>query len=350
MGKIRKRAALAGVTAALLLLAACGGSSASEGSSNGSGSGSSKVNLTLVGFSAPKAGNDAAQAAFAKTAEGKGVTWNSSYGPSGEQSRKVASGLKADYVHFSLTPDVTRLVDAGLVSKDWDQGSNKGIVSDSIVVLVVRKGNPKGIKDWDDLVKPDVKVVTPNPGSSGSARWNILAAYGHVKADGGSDADAEAYLKELYSHIAALPGSARDATTAFTSGTGDVLLSYENEAILARQNGEDFDYVIPKTTVLIQNPGAVLEKANVKAKDYLDFVISKDGQKAFASTGFRPIDGNYSDVGEVKGANDPSNPFPEPTNLLTVDKDFGGWDKVNDKFFDEDTGLVTKIQQESGKS
>src|SRR3954467_10631002 len=159
-------AALGIVTAGLLALSACGGASASEGDSNasGSGSGGGSTSLTLVGFSAPKAGNDAAQAAFAKTAEGKGVTWSSSYGPSGEQSRKVAGGLKADYVHFSLTPDVTRLVEAGLVAKDWDQGSNKGIVSDSIVVLVVRKGNPKGIKDWDDLVKPDVKVVTPNPG------------------------------------------------------------------------------------------------------------------------------------------------------------------------------------------
>ena len=347
-----KRVALGIVAAGLLALSACGGDSASEGSSGGDSgsSGAESTTLSLVGFAVPKAGNDAAQAEFAKTPEGEGVKWKASYGASGEQSRAVAAGLEADYVHFSISPDVTRLEEAGLVAPSWDDGDNKGIATDSVVVFVVRKGNPKGIKTWDDLVKPDVSIVTPNPGSSGAARWNILAAYGSVLTGGGSDADAQAYLDELLGHVAALPGSGRDATTAFLGGTGDVLLSYENEAILARQNGEDFDYVVPESTLLIENPGAVLKDADPKAKAYLDFVLSDEGQKAFVSKGFRPISGDLDSVGTIEGANDPSNPFPAPEHLQTIDEDFGGWSAVNDKFFDEDNGIVTKALAESGKS
>ncbi|CAN5636257.1 sulfate ABC transporter substrate-binding protein [soil metagenome] len=346
--KQRIKAALAIGAVGALALAACGGGAASEGSGSDGGGGGGSTQLSIVGFAVPKAANDAAQAAFAKTPEGEGTTWKKSYGPSGDQSRAVVAGLDADYVHFSLEGDVTRLVDEGLVAEDWNKGANKGIVSDSVVVIAVRKGNPKNIKGWDDLVKGDIDIVTPNPGSSGSARWNILAAYGHVIADGGSAADAEAYLTKFFEHVAALPGGGRDATTAFTGGTGDALISYENEAILARQNGEDFDYIVPDQTLLIQNPGAVLKDASPKATAYLDFVLGKAGQTEFAKKGFRPlVDG--IDV-EVEGANDPSDPFPEPKDLLTIDDDFGGWSKANDVFFDEDDGLVTKIQKETGKS
>jgi len=154
------------------------------------GGGSGTI-LALVGFAVPKAGNNAAQEAFAQTTAGKGTLWRESYGASGDQSRAVASGLKADYVHFSITPDITRLVDAGLVAQDWNAGANKGIVTDSVVVLVVRKGNPKNIQGWNDLTRDGIGVVTPNPGSSGAARWNILAAYQHVIGGGGDEEDAE---------------------------------------------------------------------------------------------------------------------------------------------------------------
>jgi ABC-type sulfate transport system substrate-binding protein len=196
-------------------------------------------------------------------------------------------------------------------------------------------------------VKPGVQIVTPNHGSSGSARWNILAAWGHVIAKGGSEADATAYLRKFFQNTAALPGSARDATTAFTGGTGDVLISYENEAIFARQNGAAVDYVVPDQSILIQNPGAVTVHAPAKAKDYLDFVVSKAGQAAFASLGFRPLVSGISL--DVKGANDPKDPFPTVTQLLTIDKDFGGWTAATKKFFDPSTGIVTKIQQDTGK-
>jgi sulfate transport system substrate-binding protein len=215
------------------------------------------------------------------------------------------------------------------------------------VVIVTRKGNPKHIKSWDDLVKPGVKIVTPNPASSGSAKWNILAAYGHVLANGGTDAQAQAYLKKLFKNVAALPGSGRDATTAFQGGTGDVLLSYEDEAILARQSGADFDYFVPDQTLLIQNPGAVTTDAGSKAKDFLKFLTGKQAQTDYAKNGFRPLDSSIHV--DVKGANDPSNPFPTPQKLLTIDKDFGGWSSANTKFFDEKNGIVTKIQQETGK-
>jgi sulfate transport system substrate-binding protein len=339
------------VLALLLVVAAvvgaCSSSNKDDASTSGGGGRTKATKLSLVAFSTPKAAQDLAQAAFAKTSAGKGVTFSSSYGASGDQSRAVAAGQKADLVHFSLEPDVTRLVDAGLVGSDWDKGVHKGIVSQSVVVIAVRKGNPKHITGWDDLVKPGVQVVTPNPGSSGSARWNILAAWGHVIAQGGSDADAQAYLTKLFHNVVALPGSGRDATTAFTSGTGDVLISYENEAIFARQNGGALDYVVPDQTLLIENPGAVTVGAPAAAKAYLAFLVSKAGQAAFASVGFRPLVSGLSL--HVNGANHPTDPFPAVHHLLTIDKDFGGWAAASKRFFDPSTGIVTKIQQGAGK-
>lgn len=259
----------------------------------------------------------------------------------------MVSGLDADYVHFSVTSDVTRLVDAGLVAESWDDGPNRGVVSSSIVVFGVRQGNPKNIQDWDDLIAPDIEIVTPNPGSSGAARWNALAAYGQVIAAGGSEEDAEAYLNAFFNNVVTLTGSGRDATTAFLGGTGDVFMTYENEAILARQNGEEFDYIIPETTLLIENPGAVLIEATPAAQDWLDFVLSPEGQQGFAQTGFRPIiDG--VEIGEVAGANDPSDPFPAVRNLLTVADDFESWSALSEKFF-SDEGIVTRAIAASGK-
>jgi sulfate/thiosulfate transport system substrate-binding protein len=351
--KIRLRAALALSVAALLVLGACGGGDGDDAAS-GSGSGADEAagepsTISIVGFAVPEAANKAIAAAWAKTPEGRNVTFKTSYGASGDQSRAVVAGLEADYVHFSVTSDVTRLVDEGLVAEDWNAGANKGVVSSSIVVFAVREGNPKNIKTWADLIKPGVEIVTPNPGSSGAARWNALAAYGQVIQSGGTEAEADAYLDKFFANVVALPGSGRDATTAFLGGTGDVLMAYENEAILARQNGEEFDYIIPDTTILIENPGAVLKDATPKAKAWLEFVLSEDGQREFALKGFRPIiDG--VEVDEVEGANDPKKPFPEVKNLLTVADDFESWDALSKKFFDEADGIVTKAIAASGKA
>jgi sulfate/thiosulfate-binding protein len=340
--RIRSIAAVAVAMAAALLATGCVGGAATP--TGGAGT----TTLHLVGYAVPKEANNAIQKKFAETPEGKGVVWEESYGASGDQSRAVVNGLKADYVNFSLEPDVTRLVKAGLVDEAWKSGPTKGIVSDSAVVIVVKKGNPLGIKGWADLTKPGVKIVTPNPASSGSARWNILAAYQQVIADGGTEAAAKAYLTAFFEHVATLPGSGRDATNAFKQGAANVLISYENEAILARQSGESFDYIVPDATLKIESPGAVLKNANPKAKTYLDFVLSPTGQAEFVKKGFRPaVQG--TPIGEVAGANDPKNPFPVPARLFSI-SELGGWDVVNKKFFDEGTGIVPEIQKATGKA
>ncbi|MFL6090953.1 MAG: sulfate ABC transporter substrate-binding protein [Aeromicrobium sp.] len=353
----RARAVLA-VAAASALLAGC---STGGGTADTKPAAKAKAQtINLVGFSAPEPANKAIAAAFNKTPEGKNVTFKTSYGASGDQSRAVEGGLKADYVHFSVGTDVDRLVKAGLVAKDWDKGANKGIVSTSVVVFGVRKGNPKHIKTWDDLIKPGVKIVTPNPASSGAARWNALAAWGNITQNGGSEADAIAYTDKLFKNVVSLTNSGRDATTSFLGGTGDVLLAYENEAILAAQNGQGFDYVIPETTIKIENPGAELIKHTPATDAWLKFVISKEGQKQFALKGFRPIDDEtLADVGltasDIKGAQDPKDPFPKVKHLLTLDKDFGGWAGVKDKLFGDGkdgapVGLVTTSIEKSGKA
>jgi sulfate/thiosulfate-binding protein len=340
--RIRSITALAAAVAAMLLVTGCVGGAATPAGGAGT------TTLHLVGYAVPKEANNAIQKKFAETPEGKGVVWEESYGASGDQSRAVVNGLKADYVNFSLEPDVTRLVKAGLVDESWKSGSTKGIVSDSAVVIVVQKGNPLGIQGWQDLTKPGVKIVTPNPASSGSARWNILAAYQQVIANGGTEDAAKAYLTSFFQHVAALPGSGRDATNAFKQGAANVLISYENEAILARQSGESFDYIVPDATLKIESPGAVLKDANPKAKAYLDFVLSQAGQEEFVKKGFRPaVQG--TPIGEVAGANDPKNPFPVPAKLFTI-SDLGGWDAVSKKFFDEGTGIVPEIQKATGKA
>lgn len=337
--RTRHLSAVAAALAGILALAACGGSS--SGASEGSDT------VTIVGYSVLEQANTGVLDSFASTPGGEGVEFKTSYGASGDQSRAVEAGQEADEVQFSLEPDMTRLVDAGLVAEDWKDNETNGICTTSVVVFVVRPGNPDGITSWEDLAKPGVGIITPNPASSGSAKWNLLAAYGQVTANGGSEADAEAYMKKLFSNVVAFPDSGRDATTAFTGGNGDVLLSYENEAILARQSGTDFDYVIPDQTLLIENPCALTKGASPTAQKLLDYQKSKAGQKLYAETGYRPL----VDVGAVTvdGANDPANAFPEPKTLLRIDKDFNGWAEANTKYFDEASGILTKLQADTGQ-
>jgi sulfate transport system substrate-binding protein len=310
---------------------------------SGSSSASSASSVAVVGYSVPQPAYDALESAFQKTEAGKDVTFTSSFGPSGSQSKAVAAGQKADYVAFSVAPDVQNLVPAK-VDASWDDekaDAAKGMVSDSVVVIVTRKGNPRHITGWDDLVKPGVKIVTADPASSGSAKWNILAAYEHEIATGGTEADAKAYLTKFFGNTVVRASSGAVAMTQFLSGTGDVLISYEDEAIAARQAGNDVDYVVPDDTFLIQNPAAVTTTAPAAAKDFLAFVRSDAGQKVFASKGFRPVSTSV-EVPSVTGANDPAHPFPQPKHLTTI-ADLGGWDAVNKKFFGDD-GLVTAIE------
>jgi sulfate transport system substrate-binding protein len=300
--------------------------------------------ISLVAYSVPKPAYDALAEAFERTKAGQGIGFATSYGPSGTQSKAVASGQKADYVAFSLEPDLTKLVPR-FVGADWNSGPTKGLVSDSVVVIAVRKGNPKHITGWADLVKPGIKIVTPDPGSSGSAKWNVLAAYSHVLEAGGTDDQAQDYLKKLFGNVVAKPSSGANATTTFLNGTGDALISYENEAIAARQKAQSLDYVVPDESILIENPAAVTTSARPAAKDFLAFVESADGQKIFAAHGYRPVLPGVQ-PGPVPGANDPANPFPEVRHLETI-ADLGGWTTVNEKFFG-DGGIVSRIEGGSG--
>ena len=332
----RLAAAAALTSAAALAISGCSSSAAAGGDSK---------TVNLVAFSTPKPAYDALQAAFAQTSQGKGVQFSASYDASGSQSKAVAAGHPADYVNFSTGPDMSRLVPQ-FVDSNWNQGSTKGIVADSVVVIVVRKGNPKHITGWDDLIKPGIQIVTPDPASSGSAKWNLLAAYEHVIAEGGTDAQAKDYLAKFFKNVVSKPSSGSDAAQTFESGTGDALISYESEAITARQKGEDLEYIVPKQTVLIETPAAVTKSAPQAAKDFLSYAESSAGQKVFASKGWRPAAQGVQ-PGTVQGAMDPSNPFPTPEKLITVDS-LGGWDKVNNEFFGDTDGIVTKIEGSSG--
>lgn len=304
------------------------------------------VTLTLVGFSVAEAANGAAAKEWARLDEGHDVTFRTAYGASGDQSRAVLGGLQADIVHFSVANDVTRLV-PDLVDPSWNAGPTKGIVSSSIVVFAVRPGNPLNIRTWDDLVRPGIGIVTPNPASSGAARWNALAAWGQVIDAGGTEEDAKQFVTKLYDNAVSLPASGREATTAFLGGTGDVFLTYENEAILAKQSGEDIDWVYPDTTLLIENPAAVLRTADPKATAYLRFVVSPAGQRAFALKGFRPVVTGV-DTSGIAGVKDPANPFPTPHKLLRIADDFGDWSAASKKFFDANTGIIVAIIAETG--
>jgi len=333
MSKRIRFAALA--VAATTIPAVLSGCAASGGSSSNSDS------VSVVGFSVLKTANEPVIADFQKTDAGKGVKFTTSYGASGDQSRAVAGGLPADEVHLSLEPDVASLVSAGLVDASWNQTPTKGILTDSEVVFLVRKGNPLGIKTWDDLAKPGVKIITPNPASSGSAKWNILAAWAHVSGQGGTDAQAKEFVTKILKNTIALPGSGSDALASFVAGNGDVLLAYENDSIAARAAGDAVDYILPDDTLLIQNPAALTKDASAPAADFLKFQLSTAGQTDYAKAGFRPVIQGINV--QVPGANDPSNPFPAVKKQYTIDKTFGGWEKANSEFFDDKTGIITKI-------
>jgi sulfate transport system substrate-binding protein len=297
--------------------------------------------LTLVAYSTPRDAYAKLIPEFQKTPAGRDVSFDQSYGASGEQARAVVAGLKADVVALSLEPDVTTLVKAGLVAPSWKQNQWHGIVTRSVVVFAVRRGNPKKIRDWQDLVKPGVQIVTPNVQTSGGAKWNIMAAYGAQLRKGKNHAEAVAYLRNLYGHVVSQDKSAREALQTFLAGRGDVLLAYENEAIFANQKGQEVPYVIPKATIRIENPIAVLKTSKNKAaaNAFVTFLHSKQAQTSFAQNGYRPLLPSV-----LKSFS-----FPVRPQLFSITW-LGGWSKVDKRFFDPKSGIVTKIQKESGRS
>jgi sulfate/thiosulfate-binding protein len=295
--------------------------------------------LALVAYSTPKDAYGQLIPAFQKTAAGKDVTFSQSYGASGDQSRAVAAGLPADIVALSLAPDITSLVQKHLVAANWNKDKFKGMVTRSVVVFVVRDGNPKKLKSWSDLVKPGVQIVTPNPFTSGGARWNIMAAYGGALRAGKTPKQAQTYLAQMWKHVVAAPSSAREGLQTFLAGRGDVFLAYENEAIFAQKHGQSVQFVTPKATILIENPIAVTSTSSHKseAKAFIDFLRTRTAQRIFAENGYRPVI-----KGVTKGRN-----FPVRPQLFTI-KYVGGWPTVQKKFFDPNTGVMAKIIGSSG--
>jgi sulfate/thiosulfate transport system substrate-binding protein len=303
----------------------------------GSGGGTT---LNLVAYSTPQqVYEQKLEPDFKNTSNGKDVDFSNSFGSSGDQSRAVESGQPADVVEFSLEPDMTRLVDAGIVSADWDkQNQYKGIVTDSVVTLMVRPGNPKHITSFDDLTRSDVEVIDPNPATSGGARWNIMAIYGSQIAEGKSPAQAQAFVKQVLANTSVQDSSARDSLQTFSGGKGDVLVGYENEALQAKSSGVSLDYVTPDSTILIENPVAVTKDASSDAKKFLDYLFTDQAQQDFADAGYRPVVKSVADKNASK--------FPVPSGLFTIAK-FGGWSKVADPFFG-DNGWVIQAEKELG--
>jgi sulfate/thiosulfate transport system substrate-binding protein len=289
--------------------------------------------LSLVAYSTPKAAFVTIIPAFQKTSAGQGVNFTQSYGPSSDQAQAIVNGLPADVVDLSLEPDMRTLVKAGLVAPSWNANKYRGIVTRSVVVIVFRSG--KRIRSWDDLIKPGVQVLTPNPLTSGGARWNVLAAYGAQLKLGKTPKQAEQYLYKLFHHVVVQDKSARDALNTFLAGKGDALLTYENEALLAQRSGQPVYFNIPKATIRIDNPIAVTanSKNPAAAKAFVNFLYSPTGQRLFAESGYRPV---------LTSANKGLK-FPVRPQQFTVDY-LGGWTKVQKKFFDPNTGLMAKIE------
>jgi sulfate transport system substrate-binding protein len=327
-------------------LAACGGSSdvstkAGAGGSS-STSGGKSIQLALVAYSTPQKAYDALTVAFEKTSAGEGVSFTQSFGASGSQSRAVDSGQPADVVAFSTTPDMTRLVKDKIVASSWDANPYKGFSSDSLVVLVVRKGNPKHVTDWDDLVKPGMDVITPNPSTSGSARWNILAGYGAELKEGKSPAQALAYVRTLLTkNVSVQDASASAALHTFTGGKGDVLLDYESDAMAAEKAGDPVQIVYPRQTLLIETPIAITARSahQSQAQAFVNWQWSTAGQTIWAQQGYRPVVASVAQQFAAK--------FPTPPQLFTIGY-LGGWTQVKKAFFDPATGSITKIEQAAG--
>ena len=334
-GRFIARIGIAGIAlAATLGIAACGGDDEASGSGGGK--------IDLVAYSTPQqAFEEGIIPAFEDTGAGSGVDFSTSFGASGDQRRAVEAGQPADFLDLSLEPDMAALVEAGKVAQDWNSGPTKGIITDSVVTLSVRPGNPKNIQGWEDLVSGDVEIITPSPATSGGAKWNIMAAYGSRIEQGKSEQEALDFVAEIFENTSVLDDSARDSLQTFASGKGDVLIGYENEAIQAKDEGVELENVIPDQTILIENPAAVTTEVQdpQAAQAFLDFILSDEGQQIFADYGYRPVTESVLEQNRDK--------FPEVPGQFTI-ADLGGWAKVDDEFFDDENGKVTQILREQG--
>lgn len=340
---------LASVLVLAFTLSACGGAASthSGAASSATAGNSQPASLILGAYTTPREAYGELIPVFRQQWQqqtGQAVTFEESYLGSGAQSRAIVEGFEADVTALSLEADISRIQQAGLITHDWKATPTKGIVSNSIVVLAVRAGNPKGIKDWADLAKPGVQILTPNPKTSGGAMWNILALYGaalrgHVAGVPANDeAAAVEFLKAVFRNVTVMDKGARESITNFEKGVGDVAITYENEVLVARQQGQAYDMVIPGSTILIENPIAVVDSSVDKhgnraaAEAFVQFLLSKPAQEIFAKHGLRSIDSTVAAATAEQ--------YPPVTDLFTIDY-FGGWDKATPAIFGDD-GVFTQ--------
>jgi sulfate/thiosulfate-binding protein len=322
----------------------------------GAGKSGNKVTLILGGYTTPREaygkGVIPAFQKYWKEKTGVDVEFQESYQGSGAQSRAIIGGFEADIAALSLEGDIDKIAEAGLITHDWKSTPNHGMVSTSIVVIAVRAGNPKGIKDWADLTQPGLNVLTPDPKTSGGAQWNINALYGAAlrgfagvaKED---KAAAQDVLKSVLKNVSIMDKGARESITNFEKGVGDAAITYENEVVVARQSGQNYDYVVPHSTILIENPVALVDKyvdkhgAREVAEAFVAFLWSQDAQRAYAKYGLRPV------VPTAVGAEQLAQ-FPSVPDLWKIDY-LGGWKKVTGEIYGPQ-GVYSKVSEELQKS
>jgi sulfate transport system substrate-binding protein len=318
-----------------------------QGCNSPSPGGGGKVTLVLGAYTTPReAYGKAVIPAFQKywkEKTGQTVEFQESYQGSGAQARAIIGGFEADIAALSLEGDLDKIAEAGLITHDWKSKPNRGMVSTSIVVIAVRQGNPKGIKDWPDIAQPGLNVLTPDPKTSGGAQWNINAMYGAAlrgfagvaRDDSGA---AEEFLKSVFRNVSIMDKGARESITTYEKGLGDAAITYENEVLVGKQGGQTYDYVIPRSTILIENPVALVDKyvdkhgARQVAEAFIDFLWSEEAQRAFAKYGLRPVDPKIGE--EVKGQ------YPPVEDLWKIDF-LGGWKRVTDEIYGPQ-GVYTK--------
>jgi sulfate transport system substrate-binding protein len=343
MREIRRKAVTAIALFAAIVVASCAAASDAGGADT----------LVLAGYTTPReAYGKAIIPAFQRywrEKTGKTIEFQESYQGSGAQSRAVVGGFEADVVALSLEGDVDRIAEAGLITHDWKTAPHRGMVSTSIVVVAVREGNPLGIRDWPDLARPGLNVLTPDPKTSGGAQWNVNAIYGAaLRGRAGVAADDPAaalgLLEGIFRNVSIMDKGARESITNFEKGVGDAAITYENEVLVGRQAGQRYDYVVPPSTILIENPVAVVD-ANVDkhgtreaAEAFVAFLSSPEAQRAYAEYGLRPVD-------ETIGAEVASR-FPAVEDLWRVDF-LGGWAKIGPELYGPDgryTRMIASLQ------
>ena len=301
--------------------------------------------INLVAYSTPKPVMQKLISRFGHTSAGNGVSFSQSYGPSGSQARAIAAGQPASIAFLSTGLDIDTIADAGLVGKNWNKAPYSGIAADSVVAFVVRPGNPKHIHGWSDLVKSGVQVVTPNPFSSGSAKWNVLAAYGAARKSGMSDHKAVQFVTKLFKHVVSQDTSGSNAANTFFSGKGDVLITYESEAYSAFAAGKQGKLIVPKPTMLIELPMVALKDAPSAAKAFIAYAHAPKQQAIFAANGYRPV---VKSVLKRPNLASWAKKYKTGPTFNIRDRLFGGWLKANRIWFDQNTGRMVGIERAVG--